>query len=95
MVSLYGVLRLYTNFFLPSLKLIDKQRVDAKVRKTYDTATTPYRRVRANGRLAPDVQQDLDALYATLNPAALKRRLDDLQAKLWRHAVVRSSGEAT
>ena len=95
LVGLYGVLRLYTNFFLPSLKLIAKQRVDAKVRKTYDTATTPYRRVRASAILALDDLQDLDALYATLNPAALKRRLDHLQAALWQHAIVRSVREAT
>jgi hypothetical protein len=95
LVSLYGGLRLYTNFFLPSVKLIDKQRVDAKVRKTYDTATTPYRRVRASGILAADDQQALDAMYATLNPAAIKRRLDQLQAALWQYATVRFSSEAT
>jgi hypothetical protein len=95
LVELYGVLRLYANFFLPSLKLIDKRRVDTKVRKKYDTAMTPYRRVRASGILAPDVKEDLDALYAALNPAALKHRLDRFQDTLWQYATVRSAREAT
>ena len=39
LVGFYEVLHPYTNYFVPSLKLIAKQRVDAKVRKTYNTAT--------------------------------------------------------
>jgi hypothetical protein len=42
LTALYGVVRLYVNFFLPVLKLVEKERVDGKVRKKYDLATTPY-----------------------------------------------------
>lgn len=38
---LYGVLRLYTNYFQPVLKLVKKERQGAKVKKTYDQAQTP------------------------------------------------------
>lgn len=95
LTALYGVVRLYVNFFLPGLKLIEKTRVDGKVRKKYDTATTPYQRLLDSGVLAQSDQQDLTEMYLSLNPAALKRRLDHLQAALWQHASVRLLSEAT
>lgn len=39
--QIYEVLRLQTNFFSPSQKLISKTRHGAKVTKRYDTAQTP------------------------------------------------------
>jgi len=38
---IYSLLRLYTNFFQPSMKLIGKRRHGAKVYKTYDEAQIP------------------------------------------------------
>lgn len=80
--ELYATLRLYTNFFQPTMKLRSKVRVGSKVTKRYDRAQTPYQRVLA----APQVcQANKDALrrkYETLNPAALKRKLNGLQERL-------------
>ncbi len=45
MNKLYKVLRLYTNFFLPSQKLIEKTREGSKVTKKYDKPKIPYLRV--------------------------------------------------
>ena len=42
---LYRLLSLYTNYFQPLRKLIKKERVGSKVKKTYDIPKTPYRRV--------------------------------------------------
>lgn len=95
LTSLYSGLRLYVNFFLPVLKLIDKQRVDGKVRKTYDTATTPYQRLLDAQLLSEEDRRELEDMYLALNPAALKRRLDQHQQSLWQYAAVRYSTEAT
>lgn len=43
--QVYAVLRLYVNFFQPSMKLLSKERLHASVRKKYDQAKTPYRRL--------------------------------------------------
>ena len=43
--ELYSHLRLYTNFFLPTMKLKSKERVGSRVKKQYDQALTPYQRV--------------------------------------------------
>ena len=45
--ELYATLRLYTNFFQPTMKLQSKERVGSKVTKRYDRAQTPYQRVLA------------------------------------------------
>ena len=41
LIQLYEILRLYVNFFQPSMKLIEKQRDGARVKKRYDRAQTP------------------------------------------------------
>src|SRR6185295_4127306 len=43
--ELYSHLRLYTNYFLPTMKLVNKERVGSRVKKTYDQPKTPYKRV--------------------------------------------------
>ena len=45
LIQLYEILRLYVNFFQPSMKLIEKQRRGARVKKRYDRAQTPYQRI--------------------------------------------------
>jgi hypothetical protein len=49
---IYDLLRLYVNFFQPTMKLVAKTRDGAKVYKVYDRAQTPYQRVLAAGILA-------------------------------------------
>lgn len=43
--QLYGRLRLYTNFFQPTMKLKSKERLGSRVKKSYHAAQTPYQRV--------------------------------------------------
>ena len=42
--QVYDSLRLYTNFFQPVMKLVEKERIGNKVRQVYDKAKTPYER---------------------------------------------------
>jgi len=44
-VELYEYLRLYTNYFQPVMKLVEKRRVGSRVQKRYDQAQTPYQRL--------------------------------------------------
>jgi hypothetical protein len=84
--ELYSQLRLYTNFFLPTMKLQSKERLGSRVKKKYDQAQTPYQRVLASRQVTKADKQQLRAKYATLNPAALKRKLDRLQQRLLQNA---------
>jgi hypothetical protein len=73
----YELLRVWTNFWQPSLKLITKERDAAtgKTRKKYDTAQTPYRRLLASGVLDEEQERALAATFAASGPAGLRRRL--------------------
>jgi len=82
--SIYDDLRLYINFFQPSLKLIAKERIGNKTLKRYDTAKTPYQRVLERQDVSFEVKAQLAHLYVQLNPAELRRRIDQKIAQLWK-----------
>lgn len=87
LAALYEVVRLYVNFFQPSLKLVSKERVGSKVKKKYDQAKTPYQRVLESEQVSEEVKVRLRQQYATLNPVALLRQMQRLQAVLWKLAT--------
>jgi hypothetical protein len=68
-------LRLYLNFFQPSLKLKSKERIGAKYKRMYDPAKTPYQRVLECAEISEENKQKLRALYATLNPVKLHQSI--------------------
>ncbi len=81
--DLHSVLRLYVNFFQPTMKLLSKSRQGAKVRKTYDEAATPYHRLLRSGVLSEDQRRRLEAVYAGLNPVSLQRQYKEKCERLW------------
>lgn len=80
--ELYRVLRHYTNFFLPSVKLKEKTRDGARVRRRYDKAQTPYQRILSSYRVDQAAKDRLTRCYEELNPAALHRQIRKLQRQL-------------
>jgi hypothetical protein len=66
------------NFFLPSVKLIEKERVRSKVIKKHDKPKTPYQRVLdARSVDVPNsMKQKLTQQVESLNPFALKKIID-------------------
>ena len=85
--AVYDVLRLWVNFFQPSMKLIAKQRVGSRVRKQYDQAQTPYQRVLASPQVTEADKDALRQQFLSLNPVALRRTLDERLAQFWQRAV--------
>ena len=82
--SIHADLRLYINYFQPSLKLIAKERIGNQTIKRYDTAKTPYQRVIERQDISLEAKVQLINLYVQLNPADLRRRIDQKTAKLWK-----------
>jgi hypothetical protein len=82
--SIYDDLRLYINFFQPSFKLIAKERIGNRTLKRYDTAQTPYQRVLERKDVSFEAKVRLMNLYVQLNPAELRRRIDQKTALLWK-----------
>lgn len=69
-------LRLYKNFFQPMIKLISKERISGHIKRIYDQAKTPYQRVLKNPNAPKKIKQKLRKIYLSLNPAKLKRSID-------------------
>ncbi len=94
--DIYKELRLFTNFFQPSMKLIKRTREGSKVVKKYDKPLTPYRRILASPDVSDSDKAKLKALYRNLNPAALKRRITKFQQRLLRlNAATQSARKRT
>lgn len=84
--QLYHTMRLYVNYFQPSMKLISKQRDGAKVSRQYDSAQTPYRRMLNSPSVSKGTKSALKLTYSRLDPVDLLKELEQLQDALWRHA---------
>lgn len=82
LAELYGYLVPYVNFFQPSMRLLERRRVGAKVSKRYDRATTPFQRLLGEGVLDPEATALLVKTYESLNPAELKRQIARCQDEL-------------
>lgn len=68
--------RLYHNFFLPSVKLIEKKRVASKTIKRYDKPKTPYQRVLESPDIELSVKRALKEQYATANPFRFRKEIE-------------------
>ncbi len=80
----YDLVRLYVNFFQPTMKLVSKKRHGAKIHKVYDTAQTPYQRLMQAGVLTEVKKAELAATYHGLNPVLLLKQINGNLEKLWR-----------
>jgi transposase InsO family protein len=90
--ELYSRLRLYTNYFQPVMKLVEKTRTGSRVTKKYDKARTPYGRVLTSRAISKEVKRVLRRDYKELNPVALGRQIDRLVGRL--HSVAERKAEA-
>ncbi|MCP4914627.1 MAG: transposase family protein [Oligoflexia bacterium] len=63
------------NFFTPQLKLLEKVRTGSRYKRKYDKAQTPYYRLMNSGALTLKQRKDLEKIYESLNPIALKKQL--------------------
>lgn len=82
--SIYIDLRLYINFFQPVLKLVGKTQNDGKIKRIYDRAQTPFRRIMALDSIPVEGKVRLSAQYVQLNPVRLRESIDFKVAKLWK-----------
>ena len=84
--ELYEELRLLQNLFLPSVKLVEKRRVGARLRRRYDAPRTPFERVETCAEADPAKVRALRQLRARLDPFILAQRID--------HGLARAYGLA-
>jgi hypothetical protein len=64
------------NFFLPTMKLKLKKRDGSKVKKIYDEAKTPFRRLMESSFVSEETKRELTEQKKQLNPFHLRAMLD-------------------
>ena len=92
--EIYTVLRLYKNFFLPTIRLKSKTRVDGRIKRKYDQPCTPYQRVMKSRQVNRKTKRQLKSVYEGLNPAELYRQLTELRVQLEEASAGKSEGFA-
>jgi len=87
LAEVYRALRLYVNFFQPSMKLVEKRRDGAAPHRRYDRARTPWQRLLASGVLDGGTDERLAAIFLALDPVRLRGHMEALLDALWHHAA--------
>jgi hypothetical protein len=83
MNEIYGLWNKLQNFFIPTMKCIEKKRDGAKIKKKYDKPKTPYQRILDSADVGEEAKQKLRATYALLNPFELSREVEKRQASFF------------
>ena len=83
MNELYKTLEDYINFFIPSMKCIEKMRIGSRYVRRYDMPRTAYQRVLEHPAIDESAKERLRTKYVTLNPRVLKQKSDRLLHALY------------
>jgi hypothetical protein len=67
--------RLLLNFFLPSVKLLAKERIKSKTVKRFDAPKTPFQRLIESKKVSQGTKDGLQLLCSTLNPFTLQKNM--------------------
>jgi hypothetical protein len=85
LVELHTLWSDFHNFFLPTLKLLKKERHHGRIKKIYEPeARTPCRRLLEDGPLSGSARIALIDRRSQLNPFTLKSRAEHLLQAIWR-----------
>jgi hypothetical protein len=79
---LYRQLRLLVNFFYPSVKLLEKKRIQGRISKRYDSPRTPADRLLEADCVTAAIKQQLSSQRDSLDPLVLKRDIERIQTQL-------------
>jgi hypothetical protein len=67
---------LFNNYFCPTLKLKEKQRINSRYIKKYEPPQTPYQRLIDANDISDEAKITLQEVYNSLNPFTLKKNIE-------------------
>jgi len=67
---------LYQNHFCPTLKLLEKKRINSKYYKKYETPQTPHQRIMESKQVSKENKPALRIRHQSLDPFHLKHQID-------------------
>lgn len=86
---LYKSWSLLVNYFYPSMKILEKERKDARIYKKYDIAKTPYKRCLESDKLSDEEKQKLVKIKEELNIIELKKTVEQALNNVLKYVVTR------
>lgn len=66
----------FLNFFMPTFKLIRKERIGSRIKKTYELPKTPYERLLESTAISEEQKARLKEHYDQLDPFELKLQIE-------------------
>lgn len=73
------------NFFIPNMKLVKKERIGSRIRKTYEPiAKTPFERLLESDKISDRTKYKLREQYKAMNPFTLREMLDEALSRFKR-----------
>ena len=75
------------NFFLPSMKLVEKKRMGARWKRKHDEPQTAYQRLLKLKVLARRKKQQMRDWFESLDPFALHEQLEKALRPVLKHAL--------
>jgi len=82
--AIYRLLRLRTNGWLPTMKLVSKQREGSKVKKRYDESKTPWRRVVQGVNKPTEASKEFEQELGKWGPVELNKAMEAEVEKVWK-----------
>ena len=82
---------LYQNHFCPSMKLMEKKRINSKYYKKYDLPRTPFDRVMASEHVSDEAKEHLKTVHSALNPFILKKNIEKKLRVIFKKVKVTSN----
>jgi len=77
----------FRNFFCPVMKHLRTDVEGSRRRRIYDRPATPFARLKASGKATPAQLERLEALFASLDPFALRERIEAKLRLVLRHQL--------
>lgn len=82
---------LYQNYFCPTMKLIEKKKVNSKYIKRYDKPRTPCQRLMDTDEILKVIKERLENQYKILNPFTLKKIIEKKLKNIFTYVTVSSN----
>lgn len=82
---------LYQNYFCPTMKLLNKTKLNSKYQRHYEQPQTPYQRLMASQTVSEEKKAILKKTFEALNPFELKAQIENKLQVIFRYVSVTSN----
>lgn len=78
----------FQNHFIPTMKCIEKVKVNSRYKKRYDEQKTPYQRVLTFPSIDEAEKEKLKIIHQNLDPFELKREIERKLKKIFKYVTI-------